>query len=243
MHINTSVCGTQPLGGNWSRNNKPAVTRLWKLTPAPRRSRRNILMKLVPSVLLYDPIGDLAALSNYSKHPVCLDELEWPTVEHFFQASKFKSPEIRRLIIEAETPYAAKELAWQVDPSSIRVDWLSIRREIMEAALTEKFKQHKDAACVLRNTWPCPIYEDSLDDSYWGIGHDGLGQNHLGRLLMRVRSSLMPFFNDDKPPMPSVRPRHQNESRFGFIDAQTWKPPNLKVNGNKVKLQSVLSHM
>jgi diaminohydroxyphosphoribosylaminopyrimidine deaminase/5-amino-6-(5-phosphoribosylamino)uracil reductase len=48
-----------------------------------------------------------------------------------------------------------------------------------------------------QNAWgawsggPTVLVESSPHDKYWGQGYDGLGQNHLGQLLMQVREELL----------------------------------------------------
>jgi predicted NAD-dependent protein-ADP-ribosyltransferase YbiA (DUF1768 family) len=50
---------------------------------------------------------------------------------------------------------------------------------------------HADAAAALIATHPAPLREAAPSDFYWGVGVDGTGCNHLGRLLERVRADLV----------------------------------------------------
>jgi ribA/ribD-fused uncharacterized protein len=128
--------------------------------------------------------------SNFSKHPILLEGVLWPTSEHYFQAMKFpEEPERQERIRQAPTPMASKKIAW--DPSSkIRPDWDQYRDEVMLRVLREKFKQHPKIAAILLSTGEEELIEHTKNDSYWGDGGDGSGSNKLGLFLMQVRQEL-----------------------------------------------------
>ena len=143
----------------------------------------------------------------------------WRTVEHFYQAHKFcpcgggcdpwvgtpggagaedtDVAERRRALVEriwrAETPEnAARVGRWaeNAQPELMRPDWAEAKLGVMEAALHAKFRDDAGARAVLLSTGAATLAEDSPRDAFWGVGADGRGQNHLGRLLMLVRASL-----------------------------------------------------
>ena len=60
----------------------------------------------------------------------------------------------------------------------------------MYVALYAKFTQHQELKKLLVETGGRPLIEHTANDSYWGDGGDGSGQNHLGRLLMKLRKEL-----------------------------------------------------
>lgn len=60
----------------------------------------------------------------------------------------------------------------------------------MKEALKAKFTQHVALRDLLLSTSNVHIVEHTRNDSYWGDGGDGSGQNKLGILLMEIRSSL-----------------------------------------------------
>ena len=49
-------------------------------------------------------------LSCYSRHGFVLEGMDWPSVEHYFQAMKFEDPEYRELIRLASHPRKARRL-------------------------------------------------------------------------------------------------------------------------------------
>lgn len=132
--------------------------------------------------------GDYDFLSNFHPSPVLLDGIEYPTVEHAYQAAKTLDKEQRKAIQLAETPGKAKKLGQKVD---IREEWELIKLLVMSNLLIQKFDVpglHSlliatgDAKLVEGNWW---------HDTYWGVC-DGKGKNHLGKLLMQIRdNSLM----------------------------------------------------
>ena len=72
----------------------------------------------------------------------------------------------------------------------LRSDWENVKRDVMFKALLAKFSQHEDLKVLLLRTGNRELIEHTSNDSYWGDGGDGHGQNNLGKLLMRVREVL-----------------------------------------------------
>ncbi len=58
----------------------------------------------------------------------------------------------------------------------------------MQFIVTEKFRQNPQFALFSTNTGDSVIKEHSHKDHFWGDGGDGTGENHLGKILMAVRS-------------------------------------------------------
>ncbi|ANV87749.1 MULTISPECIES: NADAR family protein [Cyanophyceae] len=137
----------------------------------------------------HDPYG---CFSNFSLHPIHCEALDWPTVEHFYQAHKFLPTHQQDLIDKiraAPTPEIAAALGR--DPQHPkRPDWEDIKRTVMWQGVWTKFKTHPDIAQILLATGDAAIIENSPVDYYWGCGADGSGHNYLGKVLMQVRSQL-----------------------------------------------------
>jgi ribA/ribD-fused uncharacterized protein len=130
--------------------------------------------------------GSWAFLSNFY---VCWFEWggqSWPTAEHAYQASKAIHPEHRDAIRNARTPGEAKRFGRQIP---LRAGWDQVKHDVMHEILRAKFSDPQlrlwllatgDALLEEGNTW---------GDTYWGTVN-GVGANHLGQLLMVVRTEL-----------------------------------------------------
>mmetsp|Transcript_36020 Transcript_36020/g.106499 ORF Transcript_36020/g.106499 Transcript_36020/m.106499 type:complete len:96 (+) Transcript_36020:3-290(+) len=73
----------------------------------------------------------------------------------------------------------------------MRPDWPTAKLAVMAAALRAKFRGHASPRRLLLSSAPLELVESSPHDFFWGQGYDGSGANHLGRILMMVRSELL----------------------------------------------------
>lgn len=129
--------------------------------------------------------GDNRWLSNFWPSTVIYDGIAYPTVENAYQAAKTLDIEARKLI-QYSTPSEAKKLGKTV---SIREDWEQIKIDVMRKLLHQKFLQ-KDLREKLIATGDLELIEGNWwGDRFWGVCK-GEGQNHLGKLLMAIRTEL-----------------------------------------------------
>lgn len=145
-----------------------------------------------------EPFG---SFSNFSAHPVMI-ELRWPTVEHFFQAQKYRGIDLvaYQMIVHAASPVDAARIGR--DPTrAIRSDWDAVRDEVMRTGLRAKVMQHADVRELLLSTGDAVIVEHTANDGYWGDGGDGTGRNRLGELWMELRDELGADFDELAEPM------------------------------------------
>ena len=124
-------------------------------------------------------------LSNFHPATVRLDGVEYPTVEHAYQAAKTLDFSEREHVRSAPTPALAKERGQRV---TVRRDWNDRKVAVMRDLLAQKF-----ADPVLRErlaaTTPLELIEgNTWGDRFWGV-YEGEGENWLGRLLMEIRAS------------------------------------------------------
>jgi len=107
------------------------------------------------------------------------------TVENAYQASKFMSNEIRDRFVSI-TPQWAKRLA-RTFP--IRSDWEFRKLEFMEDMLRQKFSLGTKLLQQLLDTGTQELIEgNTWKDTFWGQCPLGKGENHLGKLLMKIRN-------------------------------------------------------
>lgn len=133
--------------------------------------------------------GKYAFLSNFYRAPVRYEGLDYPTVEHAFQAAKASDPTQRRLILVQPTPVLAKKYGKSLD---LRPDWEDVKIGIMYRLVRNKFcaPGHGYLAANLVDTAPALLIEgNTWGDTFWGQCR-GRGHNHLGKILMRVRDEL-----------------------------------------------------
>jgi ribA/ribD-fused uncharacterized protein len=128
-------------------------------------------------------------LSSYSKFGFYLDDADWPSVEHYYQAMKFEDDAIKAKIRQAPHPLDASKLAKQ-HKKQIRKDWDKIKATVMTRGTYMKCQAHEEVANALLKTGDKNIVENSLYDYYWGCGRDGRGENIYGKILMDIRAKL-----------------------------------------------------
>lgn len=139
--------------------------------------------------------GAYRFLSNFYPAPVRIigpdaDGANYATLEHAFQAAKTLDMKWRVKIWQAATPNIAKALGRK---APLRPGWDDMRNLVMLDLLRQKFAPGSTLGLQLRATGDALLVEgNTWHDNYWGsctcptCGNQG--QNHLGRLLMRVRS-------------------------------------------------------
>ena len=137
--------------------------------------------------------GEFAFLSNFYDSPISDGRMIMPTVEHYFQAAKADSMYDYIAIATAATPGQAKRAGRK---ATLRHDWEDVKMNVMREALHKKFSDPELKAKLLAtgdqhleegNTW---------HDNFWGVCHcdrcqDIMAHNHLGKLLMELRTELM----------------------------------------------------
>ncbi len=128
-------------------------------------------------------------LSSFSRFGFFLDDAEWPSVEHYFQAMKFEDSGYREEIRSAPHPKKARKLGrsrWR----TLRADWPKIRKVIMTRAVYIRCRTHPEVAARLLETGNARLVENNAYDYYWGCGRDRRGRNTYGEVLMDVRRKL-----------------------------------------------------
>lgn len=128
-------------------------------------------------------------LSNFESSVVSYDGVEYPTVEHAYQAAKTNDLKEREAILACKTPGTARKLGQTV---TFRQDFESQKINIMFELCLQKFTNHSHLKQKLLDTGDHHLIEDTTgwNDRFWGVSN-GHGTNHLGRILMDVRDILL----------------------------------------------------
>lgn len=134
--------------------------------------------------------GENFFLSNAAPSKVILDGEAYPTVEHAFQAARTTNEVEREAIRYAVTPDDARRLGRKCTE---RMGWEQYQMSVMWNLLEQKFS-HPELRAKLLATGDTELIEGNIwDDRFWGsvrIKGQWVGDNHLGRLLMRLRAQL-----------------------------------------------------
>lgn len=168
-------------------------------------------------IKFFSPKNPYFEFSNYYKKSLTINGITYCCSEHFYQSEKYNYPEAKhyyKLILEADSPQKSKDMAslrinpngnkWYINKKKPELglmndairkhkhlklidNWDILKLKVMYIAISEKFKD-EDLQKILLSTGDNEIIEDSPYDSFWGNAKNG--QNHLGKILMRVRDEI-----------------------------------------------------
>jgi ribA/ribD-fused uncharacterized protein len=129
-------------------------------------------------------------LSNFwiLDNPVIIDGLVFDNTEAAYQAMKTLDSEIRSEFQELN-PSEAKKKGRNV---KLREDWENIKIKIMTEIVRQKFENNPHLGYMLIDTYPKQLVEGNWwGDTFWGVDmKNHAGQNHLGKILMKIRDEL-----------------------------------------------------
>lgn len=131
--------------------------------------------------------GPYAFLSNFMPCDVVYNGEKYSSVEHAYQAAKTLDENDRAWIASMTTASQAKAAGKQV---LLRPDWNEVKLQVMEDCLRSKFSIPY-LRFLLVATAPQELIEGNWwGDTYWGVCK-GVGENHLGKLLMKIRNEMV----------------------------------------------------
>lgn len=121
--------------------------------------------------------------------PFVEDGIEYKTSENYYQAMKFYPDRELMEWMASLDPKRSKKIARGL---GIREDWDDVKLEVMEKILLFKFALGTTWAEKLLRTGDEEIVElNNWQDVYWGYDVNlNKGQNHLGKILMKIRNQL-----------------------------------------------------
>ncbi len=131
--------------------------------------------------------GAYRFLSNFTKVPIVFEGILYPSVEHAYVAAKSTDVNMRELIAKIEKPGEVKRFGRKL---ALRADWEVVKLGIMEDLVRQKFTNNETLKKLLLNTGSQDIEEGNYwNDTFWGVCR-GKGENHLGKIIMKVRDEL-----------------------------------------------------
>ena len=120
------------------------------------------------------------------------DEYRWLSnfiggVEQKYQAAKCKHEEDAQKILRMK-PGEAKRAGRKVE---MRENWEEIKLTVMEDLLRSKFNSEPFRTNLIKTGNMEIIEGNTWGDKFWGVDlQSGIGENHLGKLIMKIRSEL-----------------------------------------------------
>lgn len=127
--------------------------------------------------------GEYRFLSNFYESVIEREGIRFATAEAAYAAAKTDDPTWKARIALASSPNAAKKLG---RGAPLRPTWESEKLVVMEEILRMKFADER-LRDKLTSTAPVELVEGNWwGDTFWGVCK-GVGENHLGRLLMKIR--------------------------------------------------------
>ena len=131
--------------------------------------------------------GEFDWLSNFFKCQVEFEGMNFSNVEAAFQAAKCLDMKERERFFGLSGGQA-KRLGRRVE---LRSDWEEVKIDIMRRVLKSKFTQNPELREKLIATGDTELIEgNNWGDTFYGVCR-GVGENHLGKILMEIRAELM----------------------------------------------------
>lgn len=128
--------------------------------------------------------GKYFFLSNFYNQQITYNSYVFENNEAAFQAAKcpYRMSEFVGL-----NPSDAKRLGRRVH---LRADWEEVKDSVMYEVCRCKFTQNPELAQALIDTGDAILIEgNTWGDKVWGTV-DGVGENRLGKILMRIREEI-----------------------------------------------------
>ena len=136
--------------------------------------------------------GQYYFLSNFFNAPVTYQGVSYKNNEAAFQSVKLENIKDREAFSNLD-PSSAKHLGRKVN---LRADWENIKLNVMYDIVKAKFSQNEklkqlhlatgDKELIEGNTW----HDNTYGNCFCPKCQNKKGINHLGKILMQVRSEL-----------------------------------------------------
>jgi ribA/ribD-fused uncharacterized protein len=130
--------------------------------------------------------GKYRFLSNFYPCLIRYEENFYPSVEHAYQAAKTLDLDFQKAIFFAPYAVDAKRIGRN---APLREDWEDIKVDVMENLLKQKFSIFELKSKLLATGNEELVEGNWWGDTFWGVCR-GVGENHLGKLLMEIREEI-----------------------------------------------------
>ena len=122
---------------------------------------------------------------------IVFEDVTYPTVEHAYVAAQLTDPALREEV--RRLPKASQAKFFLRDRGLVsRPGWQEMKLAVMEGLVRQKFT-HPELAAMLLATGDEELIEgNTWNDTFWGVDAEtGEGENHLGRIQMKIRAELL----------------------------------------------------
>lgn len=174
-------------------------------------------MKTTDSMVLF--WGSSEIYSNFHYSPFVVNGVRYRCVEQFMMACKamlFGDMVALGLIMKETVPFKMQQIGRTVKGYTDE-KWFAVRDDVVFQGCLAKFQQNQVMGRTLLATDDLMMVEASPKDRIWGIGlgendpralipTKWLGDNRLGKALMRVRDVLRGLFAAPAPSFPLPAP-------------------------------------
>lgn len=134
--------------------------------------------------------------SNFYRTDVEIDDIIYPSSEHAYVAFKKTDIDWRKWCANCHLPPGKlKRIGSTI---ILRDDWKEVRLGVMRRIVEAKFRGNEYLKSKLIKTGDILLVEGNYhDDKFWGYClKTNIGFNHLGKILMEVRSILQKEQNE-----------------------------------------------
>lgn len=129
-------------------------------------------------------------LSPFSAHQIKIWGETFPTAEHAYQSVRIQPGPEREEMKNAPSPKDAWRLGQKYKKEKeLRVEDFD-KYKVMEEIFRAKLEQHDDIKRILKESGDKELQKVIVEDSYWGTGPDGNGENQMGKLWMKLREEI-----------------------------------------------------
>jgi len=130
-------------------------------------------------------------LSNMARVDIKLKGKIYPSVEHAYMSEKSKDKSWKELC--SQKNIIGTQIKKFSSTIKLRDDWEKVKLLVMEYCLKQKFEQ-EPFKTMLIGTGNENIQEGNYwNDTFWGVNlksNPNIGENHLGRLIMKIRDEI-----------------------------------------------------
>lgn len=130
--------------------------------------------------------GNYRWLSNFYPAPMIYKGVLWRTTEHAYQAAKSDDPNVHFDFMDITAGQAKKRGRELV----MRDDWDDIKLYVMAELTTLKYQIPSLRQLLLETGTRHIIEGNSWGDTFFGVCN-GIGENHLGKILMAERYRIL----------------------------------------------------